>query len=174
MSYTIVGMFPTNEAADRAAHELNAAGFEKENYNVSGYSTTGDYDPDLEYDYDEDEKTTGFWDWLFGDDENNRSKYSYAGTKSNMVTVYADNAEHAEKARDIMNEQGALDVNDITKDRYTTEQNSDKNNLSQKERARIINKAKNGLYLTDDTRNYSFRNRGMTNEMDSLGSQDTF
>ncbi|MGZ5285423.1 MAG: hypothetical protein ACXWB4_07195, partial [Kaistella sp.] len=76
--------------------------------------------------------------------------------------------------RDIMNEQGALDVNDITKDRYTTEQNSDKNNLSQKERARIINKAKNGLYLTDDTRNYSFRNRGMSNEMDSLGSQDTF
>ena len=173
MSYTIVGMFPTTEAADRASHELNAAGFEKENYNVSGYSTSGDYDTDLGYDYDEDEKTTGFWDWLFGDDDNNKSKYSYAGTKSNMVTVYADSKEHAEKARDIMNEQGALDINDITKDRYAAEKSSDKN-LSEKERARIINKAKNSLYLTSDTRNYSVRNRGMSNDMDSLGSEDAF
>ena len=117
---------------------------------------------------------SGFWNWLFGDDDNSRKKYSYAGTKSNILTVYTDYAAQAEKARDIMNKQGALDVNDVTKDRYARANNSSEDNLSEEERARIINKAKNSLYLTSDTRNYSFRSRGMTNEMDSLGSQDTF
>ena len=175
MSYTIVGMFPTTEAADKASHKLDNAGFEKEDYKVSRYSTTGDYDPEFGYDYEEDEKTTGFWDWLFGDDDSSKNKYSYAATKSNLVTVYTDDADRAERAREILNEEGALDVNDFTKDRYTTEEfSSPYNNLTSDERARIINKAKNNLYLTDDYRTYNLRNRGMTNEMDSLGSRDTF
>ncbi|MCP2038127.1 hypothetical protein [Chryseobacterium sp. HSC-36S06] len=173
MPYTIVGMFPTNEAADQASDRLDNAGFEKEDYKVSRYSTTGNYDPEFGYDYEEDEKTSGFWNWLFSDDDTTKNKYSYAATKSNLVTVYTDDAERAEKARDIMNEQGALDVNDFTKDRYSGESDS-ANHLSSDERARIINKAKNNLYMTDDNRNYSFRNRGMSNDMDSLGSRDTF
>ena len=173
MAYTVVGMFPTNEAADRATRELDSAGFGKENYSVSRYSTSGEYDPVLGYDYEEDEKTGGFWNWLFGDDDKSRNKYSYAGTKSNVVTVYADSEDNAEKARDIMNQSGALDVNDITKDRYGESTTAD-TSLSEKERARIISKAKNNLYLTGDTRNYSIRTRGMSNEMDSLGSEDAF
>ena len=58
---------------------------------------------------------------------------------------------------------------------YTTEElSSPDNNLTSDERARIIAKAKNNLYLTDDNRMYSLRDRGMSSDMDSLGSQDTF
>lgn len=173
MSYTVVGMFPDNEMANTASNKLDNAGFEKEDYTVSKFNRVGDYNQNVGYDYEEDEKTTGFWGWLFGDDEVERKKYSYAGTKSNLVTVYTNDLDRAEKARDIMNDNGALDVNDFTKDYYNTEEfASPDNNLTESERARIINKAKNDLYFTNDDRTYSVRSRGMTNDMDSMGTRD--
>ena len=176
MSYTIVGMFPTNEEADKASNKLDSSGFEKEDYNVSRYSTSGDYDKSSNsYQYDEDEKTSGFWNWLFGEDEDEKKKYSYAGTKSNMVTVYTDDLDRAEKAKEIMNDQGAINVNDFTKDRYGNNDAASKSvNLSEDERARIINKAKNNLYFTNESRTYSMRSEGMDSDMDSQGSNDTF
>lgn len=171
MSYTVVGLFPTNEMADAASNKLDSAGFEKEDYRVSRYETKGEYDAD--YDYEEDEKTSGFWNWLFGDNDKDRKNYSYAGTKSNVVTVYTDDLDRAEKARDIMNDQGAINVSDFAKDRYITEEfASPDNNLTESERARIINKAKNDIYFTEK-RTYNVRNRetGMANDMDSLGSE---
>ncbi|AYO57655.1 hypothetical protein CO230_05675 [Chryseobacterium sp. 6424] len=171
MSYTVVGMFPTTEEADRASAKLDSAGFGKQDYQISRYSTTGEYTEGSEY--DEDEKTSGFWDWLFGDNDNDRKKYSYAGTKSNIITVYTNTADRAEKARDIMNDAGAINVNDFTRDRYAGEEYvSPDNNLTEDERARIITKAKNDLYLTSENRTYNYRNRGMMNDMDSAGNKD--
>ncbi|UJF29257.1 hypothetical protein L0B70_10450 [Kaistella sp. 97-N-M2] len=175
MSYTIVGMFPTNEDADKASDKLDSAGFAKEDYNVSRYSTTGNIGDSKNYDYEEDEKTTGFWNWLFGEDEHEKKKYSYAGSKSNMVTVYTDDLERAEKARSIMNDQGAINVNDFTKDRYgNNHSTSTTTDLSADERARIINKAKNNLYFTNENRTYNMRPEGMDSDMDSQASNDTF
>lgn len=172
MSYTIVGMFPTNEDADQASNELNNAGFQKEDYQISRYSTTGEYHQNRpDYDFEEDEKTTGFWNWLFGEDEDQKKKYSYAGTKSNLVTVYTEDISRAEKARDLMNENGAINVNEFTRDRFST---PEKNDISSEERARIIAKAKNNLYFTNENRTYSISTRGMESDMDSQGSDDTF
>ncbi|WP_156831987.1 hypothetical protein [Kaistella palustris] len=169
MSYTIVGMFPTPEEADKASDKLDSAGFKKEDYHVSRHNTTGEYDAAKGYDYEEDKKTGEFWNWLFGDDEDDKNRYSYAGTKSNLVTVYTDDLDRAEKARDIMNDQGAINVNDFTKDRY--ESNT---KVSAEEKARIIAKAKNNLYFTEETRNYKTRPRGMDSDMDSQGDNNTF
>ena len=172
MSYTIVGMFPTNEDADQASNELNSAGFQKEDYQISRYSTTGEYHQNSpDYDFEEDEKTTGFWNWLFGEDEDQKKKYSYAGTKSNLITVYTEDISRAEKARDLMNENGAINVNEFTRDRFST---PEKNDISSEERARIIAKAKNNLYFTNENRTYSISTRGMESDMDSQGSDDTF
>lgn len=174
MSYTVVGMFPDNEMADHASNKLDNAGFEKEDYTVSKYRTSGDYDTNNAYDYEEDEKTTGFWDWLFGDNEAEKKRYSYAGTKSNLVTVYTNDLDRAEKARDIMNDNGAINVNDFTQDRYNNEEfiAPESNDLTASERARIINKAKNDLYFSNEDRTYNLRNRGMTSDMDSMGTRD--
>lgn len=173
MSYTIVGMFPTNEAAITASHELDKAGFEKEDYQVSHYSTSGDYDPDHDYDYEEDEKTTGFWNWLFGDNDEDKKRYSYAGTKSNIVTVYTDDLEKAEKAKSIMNGNGALNVNELTKGRYSKSDIATAGTpLPSDEQARIISKAKNNLYLTQSNRNYNLRTVGMSDPMDAAGVED--
>lgn len=174
MSYTIVGMFPNNEDLDTVANQLNIAGFPAEDYHVSRYSTSAlENQTSRNNDYKEDEKTTGFWNWLFGDNEDDRNKYSYAGSKSNIVTVYTDDMDRAEKARQIMDDAGAINVNEFTKERYpdTTKKSTE---LSEKERARIISKAKNNLYFTDGNRFYDTASDGMESDMDSEGSRNTF
>lgn len=169
-------MFPNNEDVDKVADQLNSAGFPKEDYNVSRYSTSViDDNNSKNYNYKEDEKTSGFWNWLFGDNEDDRSKYSYAGTKSNIVTVYTNDMDRAEKAREIMNDEGAINVNEFTKERYpNTETTAKSTELSEKERARIISKAKNNLYFTDGDRFYDTASDGMESDMDSEGSRNTF
>lgn len=177
MACTVVGMFPTNEDADNAAVQLDQSGFAKEDYTVSKYSTTGVYEKNSsDYHFEEDEKTGGFWNWLFGDDELEKNKYSYAGTKSNLVTVYTNDLDRAEKARDIMNDQGAINVNEFTKDRYENNVSTKKSHdLSEQQRARIISKAKNNLYFTEEQRFYTVKDEGMENDMDSQGNdRDTF
>lgn len=173
MSYTIVGMFPNNEDLMRVEGELQSAGFPIEDYRISRYSTTSLDDRYGSTQFKEDKKTSGFWSWLFGDNEDDRNKYSYAGTKSNIVTVYANDMQRAEQAKEIMNKEGAININEFTKERYpeTTAGNHD---LSEAERAKIISKAKNSLYFTDATRFYDTPGDGMESDMDSEGSRSTF
>lgn len=174
MAYTIVGMFPTNQDADQASNELDNAGFDKKDYIVSRYSTSGEVTTGTGFNYEEDEKTSGFWNWLFGEDEEEKKRHSYAGSRSNVVTVYTDDLNRAEKARDIMNKEGAINVNEFTKDRFAKAQNSASTEISPSEHARIIAKAKNNLYLTDESRTYKFTGEGMSSDMDSQGNRDPF
>lgn len=172
MSYTVVGMFPNNEDAARASDKLSSGGFTQNEYNVSNYRRDSDVEGDG-YDYDEDESTSGFWGWLFGEDDNTRKKYSRAGSKSNVVTVYADDLDRAERAKQIMNDMGAVDVNDFTKDSFATGEEfvaPHTTDISEAERARIINKARNDNYVAAAERSYTIRRRtGMTDPMDSQG-----
>lgn len=111
MNYTVVGLFRTAEEAQRASERLDDAGFEKENVDYSPYRYEGDYEGE-DFDYDEDERSGSFWDRLFGADEPVRRTYSAAGARSNVVTVYTDDEGRAERARDIMDENGAISVDD--------------------------------------------------------------
>ena len=174
MSYTIVGMFPTATEADQATNKLDSAGYAKNDYRVSHNKTPNDYEPNTNHTFQEDEKTSGFWDWLFGEDEIEKGKYSYAGTRSNIVTVYTDELERAQEARTILNNHGAINVNDFTKDQYPANDNTHESGLSEDQYARIIAKAKNDLYLTDDSRVEVVKREGMETKMDSQGFRDTF
>lgn len=173
MAYTVIGMFPNFEDAEKASARLDDHGFSKEDYSVSRYSRSENVERDVDYDYEEDENTTGFWSWLFGEDEDNRKRYSYAGTKSNIVTVYTDDIDLAEKARDIMNDMGAINVNDFTKEYYPEAgefATPGNNSVDASERARILNKARNNAYMTGGERRYGIRRRtGIQDTMDSTG-----
>ncbi|SEG37051.1 hypothetical protein SAMN05421847_2078 [Halpernia humi] len=180
MSYTIVGLFPEHKQAELAAEKLSNEGFSSEDYHISKFSTNiadeaKDYSADdhPHFHFHESEKTTGFWNWLFGDEEHAKKKYSFAGSKNNIVTVFADNLENAEKARNILNEQGAINVHDETKE-YIAKMHPSakaKYEIDEAERARIINKAKNNLYFTNE-RSYTIKHEGMDSDMDSQGSKD--
>lgn len=174
MSYTIVGMFPTATEADQATDKLDSAGFAKENYHISRHTTDGEYEPNTNHSFQENEKTSGFLDWLFGEDEEEKGRYSYAGSRSNIVTVYTDELEKAQEARTILNNQGAINVNDFTRDRYPQSENTHESGLNEDQYARIIAKAKNDLYLTDDSRVEVVKREGMETKMDSQRFRDTF
>lgn len=139
MSYTIVGMFPNNEDAEYVAVELGLAGFPREDYYVTRYSPVKvDDKKSSSYDNTKDEETIGFWNWLFGDPENNKNRYCCAGTKSSLVTVYTDDLDLVEKAREIMTNEGAINVNEFTKKRCP-QNTSRRNDLTEVQSARIIN-----------------------------------
>lgn len=179
MSYTIVGMFSEHSQAEKAAGKLSSEGFSTDDYHVSRFSranTNPEHkvvaDGDANFNYKEDEKTSGFWNWLFGDDEDSKAKYSYSGSKNNIVTVFADNMENAERAKSILNDEGAVNVHNESKSYMGRSGNETKGKyeIDEQERARIISKAKNNLYFTDE-RNYEIKNHdiGMHDDMDSQG-----
>lgn len=173
MSYTIVGMFPSNEDAAKASERLDSSGFKKEDYSVSNYNRSNEIENDLDYEFEEDQKTSSFWNWLFGDNNEDKKRYSYAGTKSNIVTVYTDDKDRAIEAQDIMNGMGAVNVGDFTEDYYPKneelELESEYENVSKDKRARIIAKAKSDVYL-ENNRSYNWKKRdGIKDTMDSQG-----
>ena len=179
MSYTIVGLFPKQDQAENATQKLTNAGFTTEDYHISKFSRKGaldenDYSADdhPHFHFEEEEKTSGFWNWLFGDEEHTKKKYSYAATKNNVVTVFSDTLENAEKAKNILNNEGAINVHKETKNYVGNQKDvpNSKYEINEQEQARIINKAKNNLYFTDERR-YEIQNHdiGMHDDMDSQG-----
>lgn len=179
MSYTIVGMFPEYKQAENAAEKLNNEGFSSEDYHISKFKRSVDEAKDYSADdhphfhFEEEEKTTRFWNWLFGDEDYSKKKYSYVGSKNNVLTVFADTIQNAERAKNILNEKGTINVHKESKD-YISSQHADEHSnyeIDESERARIIAKAKNNLYFTNE-RNYSVGHEGMDNDMDSQGGKD--
>ena len=75
-----------------------------------------------------------------------------------------------------MNNNGAIDVNDASKDYISDESeefiSSSNNSITETERARILNKARNDIYMSPSERTYSWKRRGMTSDMDSMGNAD--
>lgn len=179
MAYIIIGMFPEHQQAYDASKSLEKHGFSSEDVHISKFSrknqiSENDYSVDdhPHFKYHEEEKTTGFWNWLFGDDEHTKRKYSYAATKNNIVTVFAEDLSQAESAREILNDAGAINVHDESKV-FLKNQKALPNpstEIDPREQARIINKAKNNLYFTGERR-YEIQNhdKGMRDDMDSQG-----
>jgi len=116
MDYTVVGFFDDKSEADKASRKLRNDGFEDNQVDVSPYRTEGDYQ-EGDYHYEEEENTSGFWNWLFGDDDDdeNRKRHSRVGARTNIVTVQSADRAQAEKAASIMDDCGALDVDDYDK-----------------------------------------------------------
>ena len=179
MSYTIIGMFPKHEQAENVTEKLKTEGFTSEDIHISKFSRKGavaesDYSADdhPHFNFNEEEKTSGFWNWLFGDEEHSKKKYSYAATKNNVVTVFADTKENAEKAKSILNEEGAINVHNETKNYIANQELISHSNyeIDAQEQAKILNKAKNNLYFTAERR-YEIQNHdiGMHDDMDSQG-----
>ncbi len=179
MSYTIVGMFPKDSQAENATNKLSDAGFTAEDYHISKFFRkdvfgTNDYfaDNHPHFHFEEEEKASGFWNWLFGDEEHTKQEYSYAATKNNVVTVFADTLENAEKAKNILNSEGAINVHSEAKNQvaHQTTTPESKYEINEAEQARIINKAKNNLHFTND-RSFNISRKGMDNDMDSQGEK---
>lgn len=144
MAQTVVGVFDNASDAQTAVDHLVSAGFSRDNIDVSAYkgdsagetNTTGSSDsliPDrhqntsgtLAEEVADDTKDVGsgiggFFRSLFGDDENEDThRYTTVASRSTVVTVHTQQMSDAERAADILDQYGAVDVNDRSA-QYTT------------------------------------------------------
>src|SRR5690242_3962564 len=105
MIKTVVAIFNTRDEAETAAKDLYDNGFSKENVEVSS-----------EEEYEEDEagesSITRFFKNLFGSGEETSEKYSKVASKGFVVAVHTQTEEEALEACEILDDNGAIDVND--------------------------------------------------------------
>ncbi|GAB3165670.1 YsnF/AvaK domain-containing protein [Telluribacter humicola] len=116
MRQTIVGMFDSSEEARNAENKLVERGFDRSRIDISdrheGYDTQH---TSTDRDNDHKEDSIGhFFRSLFGDTyDDNADKLTHVARKSGcIVTVHADSREEAERAADILDDAGAIDIDD--------------------------------------------------------------
>ena len=112
MKFTVVGLFENEKNAQEARQKLLSTGIGSERIDVSLNRTEGSTVIDNDYDFEEDEDTGGFWNWLFGDDDETRTKYSKVSSRNTVMTVYADTRSDAERVAEKLDDLGALDVDE--------------------------------------------------------------
>jgi uncharacterized protein (TIGR02271 family) len=107
MSQTVVALFDNSSQAMKAVENLTERGFARENIDVSASTANMTY---------KDTKETGigrFFRNLFRGDRDEADKYATVAEKGGtVVTVYATSTEDAERAANILDSSGAIDVND--------------------------------------------------------------
>lgn len=121
MAQTVIGMFDNASEAQRAVQELESRGFSRSDIDIStrGSNETGTVSDSYSGSDSDRERSGGgnavsrFFNSLFGDDDNDREKYSrVAQSSSSIVTVHARSNEEAERAADILDDCGAVDVDE--------------------------------------------------------------
>ena len=119
MKQTVVGLFNKSNEAQQAVQQLVSSGFSNNDIDLSVGSTgtttdTGNTNFDLDRKDDHESGITRFFKNLFGDDDNdNVTRYSNMATRgTSIVTVHASSAEEAERAADVLDDCGAIDVDD--------------------------------------------------------------
>jgi len=125
MRQTVIGLFNKSSDAQQAVQRLLSNGFTNDNVDISlstAGNTTGTTNFDLDNDkrsYDHDEHESGisrFFKNLFGDDDNDADRYSKASRGKSIVTVHAMSDDEASRASDILDDAGAVDVDENAND----------------------------------------------------------
>lgn len=115
MTQTVVGIFEDSRSAQNAFERLTSNGFTMQEVDVTDQSdidrqnrdlTKGDHSND-----DFGDRVSRFFKNLF-DDEQDVEKFSSAARTGTVVSVYADSLEKAERAADILDEEGAINVDE--------------------------------------------------------------
>jgi uncharacterized protein (TIGR02271 family) len=112
MSHTVIGIFKSFTEASVARQHLENNGFSPASIDVSESSYAS---PDITEQKKDDDSIGGFFRNLFSsdnDDEELTNRHIEAGKRGTIVTVHAQSYDEAERASDILDEYGAVDVND--------------------------------------------------------------
>ena len=128
MTQTVVGLFNTASKAQQAVQQLTGNGFSSSDVDLSigssmGSNTAGsntDFNLDTDNNKDQESGVSRFFKNLFGsDDETNATRYSNAASRGNsVVTVHAKSSDEAERAASILDDNGAINVDEDADDDY--------------------------------------------------------
>jgi uncharacterized protein (TIGR02271 family) len=110
---TVIGFFDDQQEAQRAIEQLQTRGISRDRVDITkGSSGTTDVSNERG-DSDRGSGVGNFFRNLFSDDENEADRYSKVASNSNtIVTVHAQTEDEAEMAADILDDCGAVDVDE--------------------------------------------------------------
>ena len=112
MAQTVIGIFKNSTEAQNAKEHLLQKGYKEAMVDLStqtGNTISGG--GNIGGDEDLGDKIGRFFNNLFGN-ENEGSKYAKAATRGTVVTVHAQTTEEAELAANILDDYGAVDVDE--------------------------------------------------------------
>lgn len=108
MTHTVIGFFRNSSDAYNAADILKERGFDINNVDVSsGFGKSDNTNRE-----EKTGKIGNFFRSLFSDDNDNAERYSNAARDNSLVTVHASSQDEAERAADILDSCGAIDIDD--------------------------------------------------------------
>ena len=126
MAQTVVGFFDNAADAQRAVEQLVSSGFDRSRIDVSSGTGSGTATTSGHHDHDRENGITRFFKNLFGDNNEDADRYSRVGMRSNsIVTVHADSSDEAEHAADLLDDYGAINVNERASQYETTGTSTD-------------------------------------------------
>jgi stress response protein YsnF len=111
MTHTVIGIFDSAQEAQTAIQQLVSNGFMQQNIDISAQDATAATTTGTSGDAGEHDGIGGFFRSLFGGSDEHRT-YSHVARRSTVVTVHAQSPKEAEQARDILDWNGAVDVNE--------------------------------------------------------------
>ncbi|WP_207426226.1 YsnF/AvaK domain-containing protein [Pedobacter sp. SYSU D00535] len=110
MSQTVIGIFDSTNQAQDAVEKLIARGFTRERIDISQRGDS--HDVDNQEDSDWASSISGFFSNLFGNDNDEARNYAEVARRGSTITVYAENRSEAERAAEILDQAGAVDVDE--------------------------------------------------------------
>jgi stress response protein YsnF len=123
MAQTVIGFFDSESEAQRAVNELESKGITRDRIDYSrnsGLQQSSGEQVSRDRDRDGENGITRFFRNLFGGDDDEADRYSRVGNNAQcLVTVHARTSDEAERAADILDDCGAIDV-DERSSRYAT------------------------------------------------------
>ncbi len=112
MAQTVVGFFDDTDAAQSAVQQLVSGGFDRDTIDISSGTNRSNIST-TDRDGDSEGGIVRFFKNLFGDDDDEATRYSNVGMNSKcIVTVHAKSSDEAERAADLLDDNGAVDVNE--------------------------------------------------------------
>lgn len=114
MANTVIGIFEREVDAQQAQNYLLANGFSAGDIDVTTSSYNAETTSSTHSKDDEDlgERISNFFKDLFDGDEDQTRRYSDAGRRGTIVTIHASTSEQAQTAATILDQYGAVDVNE--------------------------------------------------------------
>ena len=109
MAQTVIGIFDNANQTQNAVQQLVSSGISQSNIDIANASSTDNTTTDNSSDND---GIGGFFSSLFGMDDDDSQKYSHVARRGTTVTVHTQSREEAERAADLLDQYGAVDVDE--------------------------------------------------------------
>lgn len=109
MAQTVIGIFDSRDKAQTAVQQLSASGISPDRIDIADRTSTNTETTSERYDDNDDDSIGGFFRALFGGEDDAR-KYSSVARRGCVVTVHAQTDDEASRAADLLDDSGAVDV----------------------------------------------------------------